>query len=167
MPHRSTALPTGTLAISCPLTGLSSSLEFREGGHVKGALTLDKASVGVTAVTRVTLLGGLSGNWRGVVHITCPTLGEGVVHDGGESSKHPRGLPGAGPSSVARGGAAQSPHGTQSAESVSPPPPPPLLCVDLHRLGPMRLPRLWSALHDALVYNDPSRSQGGKVSVLA
>lgn len=42
---------------------------------------------------------------------------------------------------------------------------PPAESVDLQNLGAMRLPRLWAALHDALIYNDPVRAKGGKVGV--
>lgn len=36
--------------------------------------------------------------------------------------------------------------------------------ISLASLGPQQMPRLWSALHDALLYNDPTKASGGKVS---
>lgn len=39
--------------------------------------------------------------------------------------------------------------------------PPILRQVDLNNLGPMMLPRLWSAIHDALVFIDPGQASGG------
>ncbi|KAG1659542.1 hypothetical protein FOA52_016165 [Chlamydomonas sp. UWO 241] len=36
--------------------------------------------------------------------------------------------------------------------------------LDLRALGPMRLPRLWSAIHDALLYADPALGAGGKAA---
>lgn len=35
--------------------------------------------------------------------------------------------------------------------------------ISLANLGPQQMPRLWSALHDALLYNDPNKASGGKV----
>jgi hypothetical protein len=35
--------------------------------------------------------------------------------------------------------------------------------VSLQQLGPRQLPRLWSAMHDALLYADPRLAVGGKV----
>jgi hypothetical protein len=49
------------------------------------------------------------------------------------------------------------------SKAVSPPPVP---SVDLRHLGPMRLSRLWSAIHDALLYADPRAAAGGRVSLL-
>jgi len=37
--------------------------------------------------------------------------------------------------------------------------------VDLRRLPPVQLPRLWTAVHSCLLYNDPARASGGKVGV--
>ena len=36
-------------------------------------------------------------------------------------------------------------------------------CVDINNLGPQQLPRLWSCIHDACMYNDPLQAAGGKV----
>ncbi|MEW5301924.1 MAG: hypothetical protein WDW36_004748 [Sanguina aurantia] len=36
--------------------------------------------------------------------------------------------------------------------------------ISLASLGPQQMPRLWSALHDALLYNDPNKASGGKLS---
>ena len=174
--------PTGTLYITCPLSGLTSSLEIREGGDVKGSLSLIEPVPASIATSKTkTVLGGFTGNWRGDVLIACPSLGlEGVVHGGGnlqqqQQTLHPLstergsqvGIAGSS-SALTSSGAAQSfgkSHATRSNESVIPSPPPiPLSCVDLNRLGPMRLPRLWSALYDALLYNDPTKAQGGKAS---
>lgn len=43
-------------------------------------------------------------------------------------------------------------------------PPAPLPLLNLAHLGPMRLPRAWAALHDALLYADPRHACGGRVS---
>jgi hypothetical protein len=42
--------------------------------------------------------------------------------------------------------------------------PAPLPQLDLGHLGPMKLPRVWSAIHDALLYADPRIAAGGRVS---
>jgi hypothetical protein len=39
----------------------------------------------------------------------------------------------------------------------------PLPQLDLAHLGPMKLPRVWSAIHDALLYADPRVAAGGRV----
>jgi hypothetical protein len=45
--------------------------------------------------------------------------------------------------------------------------PAPLPQLDLGHLGPLKLPRVWSAIHDALLYADPRIAAGGRVSMLA
>jgi hypothetical protein len=45
--------------------------------------------------------------------------------------------------------------------------PAPVPCVDLRHMGPMRLSRFWSAVHDALLYADPRAAAGGRVSHLS
>lgn len=42
--------------------------------------------------------------------------------------------------------------------------PAPVPSVDLRHMGPMRLSRFWSAVHDALLYADPRAATGGRVS---
>jgi hypothetical protein len=49
-------------------------------------------------------------------------------------------------------------------KAVSPAPVP---SVDLRHMGPMRVSRFWSAVHDALLYADPRAASGGKVRVKA
>ena len=164
----------GELTLRCSLSGLLVTLTFREGGEVKGVLeALPPAAAAAAAAEaagggsgatnngsgayppatgKPTKLGTFSGSWRDSVRVACPTLGlEGTVHHA------------TGPSAVASAG--QTAGGVSSAATPPPPPPPPppLSSLDLCRLGPMRLPRLWSALHAALLYNDPARAQGGKV----
>ena len=162
---------SGELTLRCSLSGLLVTLAFKEGGEVKGALeAMPPAAAAVEATGggfgaanhgsgasppatgKPTKLGTFSGSWRDSVRVACPTLGlEGTVHHA------------TGPSAVASAG--QTAGGVSSAATPPPPPPPPppLSSLDLCRLGPMRLPRLWSALHAALLYNDPARAQGGKV----
>jgi hypothetical protein len=38
-----------------------------------------------------------------------------------------------------------------------------LRSVNLRRPGPLVSPRLWAALHDAVMYSDPRTASGGKV----
>jgi len=38
-----------------------------------------------------------------------------------------------------------------------------LSALNLKRLGPLACPRLWAALHDAVLYSDPRAAIGGKV----
>ena len=160
---------SGELTLRCSLSGLLVNLTFKEGGEVKGALealppaaaaevagggsgaTNNGSGPSFPATGKPAKLGTFSGSWRECVRVACPTLGlEGTVHHA------------TGPSAVASAGQAAS--GVSSAASPPPPPPPPpLSSLDLCRLGPMRLPRLWSALHAALLYNDPAHAQGGKV----
>jgi hypothetical protein len=42
--------------------------------------------------------------------------------------------------------------------------PMPVPSVDLRHMGPMRLSRFWSAVHDSLLYADPRAASGGRVS---
>jgi hypothetical protein len=44
--------------------------------------------------------------------------------------------------------------------------PAPVPSVDLRHMGPMKLSRFWSAVHDALLYADPRAATGGRVSLL-
>lgn len=44
--------------------------------------------------------------------------------------------------------------------------PMPVPSVDLRHMGPMRLSRFWSAVHDTLLYADPRAASGGRVRVL-
>lgn len=55
------------------------------------------------------------------------------------------------------------PTSSGGTSPVAAPLPPPMRYIALQQLGPMRLPRLWSALHDALMYADPKAAVGGKV----
>lgn len=42
--------------------------------------------------------------------------------------------------------------------------PPPCRVLDLAHLGPMTLCRLWSAVHDALMYNNPQQVTGEQLT---
>jgi hypothetical protein len=54
-----------------------------------------------------------------------------------------------------------------SERSHAPVPPTPVLdAVNLRRMGPVGSPRLWTALHDAVLYSDPRAASGGKVGCL-
>ena len=44
-------------------------------------------------------------------------------------------------------------------------PPAPVPSLDLRHMGPMKLSRFWSAVHDALLYADPRAATGGRVSL--
>lgn len=43
--------------------------------------------------------------------------------------------------------------------------PAPVPSLDLRHMGPMKLSRFWSAVHDALLYADPRAATGGRVSL--
>ena len=162
------------------------SLNFREGGQVRGTIAIDsggrsggavKAIVGgilrgVGASGTLAAAGGsdsqqlgtFEGSWRSELVILCPGLGlHGIVHHGGGVPWEGLGHHGSCHGSYHGSYVPPSVTPSSSVSPPSPPPPAPLLSVDLCRLGPMRLPRLWSTLHDALLYNDPAKAQGGKV----
>ena len=114
-------------------------------------------------------VGSFMGSWRSGLAVLCPSLGlHGLVHHGGGTDPGHTGMPARNAPHVTltsplTSGGRQRPQPLSMAEVPVLPVVAPLKTVDLCRLGPMRLPRLWSALHDALLYNDPLRSQGGKV----
>jgi hypothetical protein len=45
--------------------------------------------------------------------------------------------------------------------------PAPVPSVDLRHMGPMKVSRFWSAVHDALLYADPRAASRGRVSAEA
>jgi hypothetical protein len=45
--------------------------------------------------------------------------------------------------------------------------PAPVPSVDLRHMGPMKVSRFWSAVHDALLYADPCAASRGRVSAEA
>ncbi|PNH01909.1 hypothetical protein TSOC_012159, partial [Tetrabaena socialis] len=143
----------GDLLVQCPATGLLACLAFKEEGAVKGSLEQQQRQGGQAGQAAARAgggaplygaLGSFSGSLHDTVRLTCPALGmEGVVH-----SEQP-------PSAAAAAGTGAA------AGAVRPPLAP---AVNLSQPGPQQLPRLWTALHDSLLYNDPKLARGGKAA---
>ncbi|KAI8475995.1 MAG: hypothetical protein J3K34DRAFT_516911 [Monoraphidium minutum] len=136
----------GDLIVSCAQTGLTAALQIAKDHSVTGTLEqLPPAPPGRFPAASGAAgggggggrqLGAFGGSWRSKVLVSCPSMGmQGVVFDCFE-----------------RGGASNSPPRVLDA-------------VNLRHLGPMGAPRLWAALHDAVLYSDPRAATGGKAAI--
>ncbi|GLC50425.1 hypothetical protein PLESTB_000378100 [Pleodorina starrii] len=149
----------GELVIQCPSTGLMATLTFKEDGVVKGVLeklqpqqqqqrgrqgsvsggsgaAAAAAAAAVGVASRLASVYGTVGSFAG------------SLYDSIQITCPELGL-----------------EGTLHSEQPPTPGLPPLAqLVDLTRPGPQQLPRMWTALHDALLYNDPSQASGGKAA---
>ncbi|KXZ47798.1 hypothetical protein GPECTOR_32g410 [Gonium pectorale] len=134
----------GDLTVQCPATGLTACLTFKEDGAIKGSLEL-RQHPGQQAAWAAGggappngLVGSFAGSLLDTVRVVCPGLGlEGTVH-----SEQP-------PAPSRPGGL-----------------PPLAQIINLAAPGPQQLPRLWSALHDALLYHDPKQARGRACGVV-
>ncbi|GAX80360.1 hypothetical protein CEUSTIGMA_g7799.t1 [Chlamydomonas eustigma] len=155
--HRPTTHPSGKLSVLCRQSGLTAILQIKEGGEVKGIIeAVEAGPPGSLLEIRSNKIGTVSGDWRKEVTVSCLGLGlEGVVHTTIQKV------------AATHLGVSPSTSRLRAAASLPTPslPPTPLHVLDLNRLGPMRLPRLWSALHDCLLYNDKSQARGGKAAL--
>ncbi len=61
------------MAISCPKSGLSATLSFKEGGEVKGSVDAVDP-VDPPSSRKSVRIGTLSGNWRNKVQVSCPGM---------------------------------------------------------------------------------------------
>ncbi|WIA19448.1 hypothetical protein OEZ85_004063 [Tetradesmus obliquus] len=131
----------GELAISCRATGLLLSLHFAKDCSVKG--TIEQLPGSTAAAAAAMAAASAAGGTGGKVQVLGTVAGHWTSVINVSCPK--LGLEGV----------------LYDNSSISPAPLPQL---DLAHLGPMKLPRVWSAIHDALLYADPRVAAGGRAA---
>ncbi|KAF6254987.1 hypothetical protein COO60DRAFT_1641921 [Scenedesmus sp. NREL 46B-D3] len=145
---RCPAVFKGELAISCRATGLLMSLTFAKDCSVKGTIeqlpgSAAAAAAAMAAMAAAAAAAAAGGGAGSKVQLLGTVAGHwtSVINVS---------CPKLGLEGVLYDSAASS--------------PPPLPQLHLAQLGPMRLPRVWSAIHDALLYADPRVAAGGRAA---
>eukprot|EP00879_Flechtneria_rotunda_P023840 GHRR01025247.1.p1 GENE.GHRR01025247.1~~GHRR01025247.1.p1 ORF type:complete len:472 (+),score=151.94 GHRR01025247.1:705-2120(+) len=153
----------GELGISCRATGLLLSLAFGNNYSVKGTIEQAQAPSGPsTAATQP-----LSAQAAAVQGTGNPARGAAGVSGGGGRTLHGKGsllglVNGYWTSIISVSCPKLGMEGVLYDASQQLPAALPY--IDLAHLGPMRLPRVWSAIHDALLYTDPRMASGGRAA---
>ncbi|GIL44429.1 hypothetical protein Vafri_1905 [Volvox africanus] len=150
----------GDLIIQCPAAGLMASLTFKENGVVKGVLeklqpqaqrrqrvasggSILSAGGAAGGTAAAAVIGNASTSLSGKMSSMYGVIGSfmGSLYDSIHVTCPELGL-----------------EGTLHSEQPPMPGLPPLTqLMDLSRPGPQQLPRLWTAVHDSLIYNDPKQ----------
>ncbi|KAG2436251.1 hypothetical protein HXX76_006562 [Chlamydomonas incerta] len=155
LPHAAEPEFKGDLVVHSPDTGMVVSITFGDEGAVKGVVERQPppqpaTAAGSSSAQQQAGGGTPAGRRQQPLHRLTGVIGTvvGSLHDSIHVACPALGLEG-------------------DIHSEQPPAPglPPLApALDLAAPGPQQLPRLWSALHDALLYADPAQASGGKAA---